>query len=265
MRTISWVASAALLLVATAQGATQQPPPQADAAATLIAEFRAGDWTRRQAAFEQLLKEPQLLSVDQKKDILTEVLKRENNEIDTAFRAGIGASEKYGESYGEYAGTVADYLFSIIGPSDVAALAAIATTPYHANGPYARRLATYGEALVPTILELAQSDISPERWQAFGLAGEMYRLSRHQATKSPLTAATLVRLKEVLLAGTRDADIVNRKIAVRNLGIAGLPEFLQLLGSIAQSDPGVTTFGGTPEHPVRDEARKSIARIQSGQ
>jgi len=265
MRTISWVASAALLLVATAQGATQQPPPQADAAATLIAEFRAGDWTRRQAAFEQLLKEPQLLSVDQKKDILTEVLKRENNEIDTAFREGGGVSQKYGESYGEYAAELGGYLFSLIDVQDVAALAAIAQTAYHANGPYAQRLAAYGEALVPAILKLADSDISPNRWQAFGLAGGIHRLSRQRATKSPLSDAALAQLKAVLLAGTRDEDIANRQIAVRNLGVAGLAEFLPLLESIVQTDPAVSTLRGAAEYPVRDEARKAIVRIRSGQ
>ncbi len=265
MMTLRWVAAAAFFVITTAHAARQQPAPQPDAAATLITELRAGDWTRRRGAFEQLLKEPLVLTLAQRKDILTEVLERENDEIAVAFREGGGVSVKYGESYGEYAGRVADYLFSIIDPQDVAALAAIATTPYHENGPYAQRLAAYGEALVPTIVELAGSDMGPRRWRAFGLAGEMHRLNRHQATRTPLSAASLSRLKEVLVVGTRDENLTIRQIAIRNLGVAGLPEFLPILESVAQTDAGVTTFRGSLEYPVRDEARKAIARILSGQ
>lgn len=254
----------ALIAVPSLQAATQQPAAQSITAEDLIREFRADDWTRRRAAFEQLLKEPQVMSLEQKKEILTQVVERQNAERDAAFREGGGVSQKYGESYGEYAAELGGYLFSRIDAQDIAALAAIAQTAYHANGPYAQRLAAYGEALVPTILKLAESDIPPNRWQAFGLAGEMYRLSRQKATKSPLSDAALAQLKAVLLAGTRDEDIANRLIAVRNLGVSGA-EFLPLLESIAQTDPGVVTFRGSPEHPVRDEARKAIARIRSGQ
>lgn len=265
MRTISWLGTAVFLAITTAHAARQQPAPQPDAAAALIAEFRADDWTRRRAAFEQLQRQPSLLTLDQKKQILTGVVERENGEIDTAFREGSGASLKFGESYGEYAGRVAEFLFSIVGIQDVDALAAIAQTPYHENSVFARQLAAYGDVLVPTVLQLAASDTSPKYWQALGLAGEMHRLNRQQATKTPISAASLSRLKAVLIAGTRNKNITIRQIAVLNLGVAGLPEFLPLLESIAQTDGGVTTFRGPPEYPVRDEARKAIARIRSGQ
>lgn len=265
MSRIVWLVSLALVILPAVPAGTQQPAAQSITAEDLIREFRADDWTRRRAAFEQLLKAPQILSVEQKKEILTEVVERQNAEIDAAFREGPGASGKYGESYGEYAAELGGYLFSLIDAQDIAALAAIAQTSYHENGPYAQRLAAYGEAIVPTILKLAASDISPNRWQAFGLAGEIHRLSRQKATKSPVSDAALAQLKEVLLAGTRDEKIANRQIAVLNLGVSGLPEFLPLLELIAQTDPGVVTFRGSPEHPVRDEARKAIARIRSGQ
>ena len=197
--------------------------------------------------------------------MLTEVLARENDVIDLAFREGSDSSAKYGESYSEYAGAVADYLFSIIDIADVAALTAIAQSPYHYNSVLAQRLATYGEVLVPTVLELAGSDISPKRWQAFGLAGEIHRLNRRGATKTPLGAGALARLTEVLVAGTRDPNITNRKVAVRNLGIAGPRDVLPLLETIAQTDTGVSTLHGSPQYLVRDEARLAIARIRSGQ
>jgi hypothetical protein len=189
----------------------------------------------------------------------------ENDVIDQAFREGSGSSDKYGESYSEFAGVVADYLFSIIDIADVAALTAIAQSPYHFNGELSQRLATHGEVLVPAVLELSASDISPKRWQAFGLAGEMHRLNRRGATKAPIGAGALARLTEVLVAGTRDPNITNRKIAVRNLGIAGLRDVLPLLETIAQTDNGVATLHGSPQYLVRDEARMAIARIRSGQ
>jgi hypothetical protein len=264
MKTIGRLATAVFLVVTNAHAARPQPAPRPDTSAALIREFRAHDWTRRRAALEELQRQPSLLSLDQKKQILTEVVERDNREIDGAFREGSGASRKFGESYGEYAGRLAEYLFSMVDVQDVDALAAIAQTPYHYNSVLARQLAAYGDVLVPTVLELAASDISPKRWQALGLAGEIHRLNRQKLAKTPSSAASLSRLKEVLTAGARNENITIRKIAVRNLGIAGLPEFLPLLESMADTDPGVTNFHATPEYPVRDEARKAIARIRSG-
>src|SRR3954453_248193 len=125
MKTISWLA-VAFVVIATADAARQEPAPQPDAAATLITDFRADDWTRRAAAFEQLKRQPQILTLSRKKEILTEVVGRENHEIEDAFREGTGASDKYGESYSEYAATLAPYLLSIVDVQDVDAVVAVA-------------------------------------------------------------------------------------------------------------------------------------------
>ena len=265
MKTMIWLATGVFLVTGVAHAARQEPSVPSAAARALIDELRAGDWIRRRAAFEQLLKAPLVLTLAQRKEILTEVVARENDVIDQAFREGQGSSDKYGESYSEYAGRVADYLFSIVESADADALAAIALSPYHQDSVLARRLAAYGDVLVPTVVKLAASDLSPKRWQAFGLAGEMHRQNRRGTAKRPLDAAALQRLTGVLVAGTRDPDITTRQIAVRNLGVAGLTDVLPLLESIAQTDDGVATRHGSPQYLVRDEARSAIARIRSGQ
>jgi hypothetical protein len=261
MKTVCWLFSTlTVLLVTGVAGREHSEPVQTDAEA-LVAEFGANKWSTRASAFSKLVESPTILAPAQQKRLLTEVLERENEEVDRAFREGVGTSRKYGEGYGEYQAKLATYLLSLVEPSDVRALAALAKAPYHENSPRARSLAAYGETLFPTIVELAASDISPKRWQAVGLAGEMLRLTKLKQMLTPATQTSIVRLKEVLAAGIRDQDITIRQIAARNMGIAADAEFLPLLEVLAETDAGVTTYGGKLEYPVRDEARKALARI----
>ena len=129
----------------------------------LLAKLRSDNWQERAEAVERLDAMPDVLQSDEVKKALIDLQERENQLIEQTLRESNGrdgVSVKYGEGYSEYyfgplssaVGKVADY-------SDQHTLEVLVRNAYNPDSPFAKKLISYGEAIVPTLLEKANSDV----------------------------------------------------------------------------------------------------------
>ncbi len=173
-----------------------------------------------------------------------------------------GVSVKYGEGYSEYYSTLLGAVDQIADYNDKRTLNILVHSTYNPDSPFAMKLASYGEAVVPMLLELATSDIAPDRGNAVGVLGEILKVEKYRLTRLP--AETLEQVEQALIMGTSDEDIGVRILAVRSLGKGGNKDTVQLLERVAQSDPAaIPADAGKNRYPVREEAMKAIRLIKS--
>lgn len=93
-------------------------------------------------------------------------------------------------------------------------LSELVRSTYNPDSPFAGRLSREGGRIVPAIVELAQSEISPERWNAYSLIAMVLQAESTNVLAEPLSENARERLKMTALRGLSDPEAVGRRWAI---------------------------------------------------
>jgi HEAT repeat protein len=233
---------------------------------SVLKDLKSPDWAVRAKAVNTVVKTPALLASPEVRAALIGVVELENKIIETSFRAGHGVSNEFGEGYSEYySGPLTDAVVEFAEEGDDRAAIALARGSYNPDSKLALILASYGEPLVSTMVEVASSDIGPKRWNGVAVLGNMLRLQRSGKLRQPLTAVSAEAARRTIQrVALNDPETSARREAVRALGAAGEKESLPVLEAIAATDPDDGRGHKTKiDFSVRAEARRAIAAIQA--
>ena len=131
---------------------------------------------------------------------------------------------------------------------------------YNPDSPFVRDLAREGERIVPLVLELAGQQAGPEKWNAYGLIGEMVAMHGAGVLNAPLTPTSAVSLRAAARAGLLDPAADVRVWAIQAVMKARDREAIPMLQRLAESDPDVDR--GSAKVSVRSQAAEALRRIR---
>jgi hypothetical protein len=231
----------------------------------LVSQLGSQNWQERATAVQKLATDADSLKSTEVRSALVGLLDRENQLIESTLRESkgrAGVSTKYGEGYSEYYSTLLDVVDRIADVTDSRTLSILARSAYNPDSPFALKVASYGEPIVATLIELTNSDLSTDRGKALAILGEV--LKRQHFRSDHIPASMVEQVKQLLEKGAADADPYVRIQAVRSLGKARDENAIPILERIAQSDPSATSSAepGEKRYPVREEAVKALAAIK---
>ncbi len=226
----------------------------------LLTQMRSGQWQQRAAAVEQIIIMPEALKSDRVKKALIDLLERENQLIEDTLRESgeqEGVSVKYGEEYSEYySNALLDTVVKVADFNDKRTLEALVRSSYNYDSPFALKLASYGEAVVPALLERAASDVGLTRADAIGLLGQI--VSRHGDS---ITEDSRQKIKQALLKNASHPNTIVQLQVVKVLGEVGDKDAIPALERMIQA-----SSAGTPNEegksPVPEKAIKAIEAIR---
>lgn len=252
----------ALFIAGVAFAVTQRGGDQS----RLLSQLRSDDWLQRSRGVEKLIADRKALGSKEVKDALVDLLDRENQLIESTLRESNGlegVSVKYGEGYSEYYSVLLGAVDQVADYNDKRTLNILVHCSYNSDSPFAVKLASHGEPVVPMLLEMANSDISSERVNALGVLGEVLKIGKYGVAVLP--PETRGQVEQALIRGTADEDVGVRMVAVQALGKAGNSDAIELLERVAQSDKASLPAGGAGKsrYPVREEALKAISLIKN--
>ena len=232
----------------------------------LLSQLQFDDWQQRAAAVEKLIANRDTHRSEDVKNALIDLLDRENQLIESTLRESNGlegVSVKYGEGYSEYYSVLAGAVDQIADYSDERTLNILVHSSYNPDSPFAMKLASYGEAVVPILLKMANNDLAPYRGDALGVLGEVLKRNTYRTIRLP--ADTKEQAEQALIRGASDPDVGVRMLAVRSIGKAGDKNAIPLLEKIMETDPGAIPAAdpGAKRFPVREEALKAISLIKN--
>ena len=173
---LTLIAITAIVVLAT----NRQGENQAD----LLAKLSSPNWQSREEAVEKLTGNPDSLKGNEVRSALVELLERENRLIEETLRESNGTegvSVKYGEGYSEYYSRLLGAVEQAADFNDSRTLAALARSSFNPGSSLGKKLASHGNAIAPSVLEVTSSDIPSIRSQAFGVLGEIVNTDKNQA------------------------------------------------------------------------------------
>lgn len=252
----------ALFIVGVAFAVNQKGDEQS----RLLSQLRSDDWLQRSRGVEKLIADRKALGSKDVKDALADLLDRENQLVEATLRESNGlegVSVKYGEGYSEYYAVLLGAVDQVADYNDKRTLSILAHGSYNSDSPFAVKLASHGEPIVPILLEMANSDISSSRANAVGVLGEVLKIGKYGVVV--LLPETQGQVEQALIRGTDDEDVGVRMLAVQGLGKAGRSDTIQLLERIAQSDKASFPAAGAAKsrYPVREEALKALSMLKA--
>jgi HEAT repeat protein len=253
-----WMVSiTAIVVVAASQKSEDQRQ--------LLPKLYAADWQERDRAVSKLIGNQDILTEQDVRIALVDLLDRENRLIEETLRESNGAegvSVKYGEGYSEYYSRLLGAVMQTADFADSRAVSALAHSSYDPGSLIVKELAAHANAIAPVVLELTSSDISSIRCQAYGVLGEILSSDNHQTNS--LAPEVRDQIKETLVRGAHDEDIGVRIQTVRALGKSGDPDSLTLLENILSNDSGAVPAAEPDKNifPVRQEALRAIIAIR---
>lgn len=239
---------------------------KSDDRSMLLSQLQSDNWQQRAIAVEKLIANRSALRSEVVKNALIDLLDRENQVIESTLRESNGSegvSVKYGEGYSEYYSVLGDAVDQVADYGDKRTLNILVHGSYNPDSPFALKLASYGEAVVPALLDMANSDLAAYRGKALGVLGEILKIEKYRVVVLP--PETQVQVEQALITGTDDEDVGVRMLAVQALGKAGNSDTIQLLEKIVQSDTASVPAAGAGKnrYPVREEALKAITNIRT--
>lgn len=181
----------------------------------LIKQLASDDMKQRMEAFYKIRSGGIAPENKELMNALLDLLEKENQLIDTTLRESngrVGASGKYGEEYLEYVGWLGDVIFSKADLTDKRILSILLRSSYHPTARFAVKLLEYGDAAVPTLIELANSDITIRRVDAVEMLGLL--ISKHRVKISDQTADLI---KQTLSQRLDDSDMLVKRLASKYL------------------------------------------------
>jgi len=187
--------------------------------------------------------------------MLIDLIDRGNRIIELTLRESNGW-QGVGEGFGEIYSEIAGALWNSNARDNQQVLDVLVRGSYNADSPFAVEIAgSYGERIVPTVLEQARSDVPIFRATATQMLGTLLQYSK-------LLPTTRNSVHTAIVNAASDGDVGVRISAVITLGHVGTPVDLTLLRRIAASDPETTTANNSIRYPVREAAQRAIAAIQ---
>jgi hypothetical protein len=191
---------------------------------------------------------------------LIDLLAREEAVTLAAYRAGIGAEDKYGEEYVEYTGQLTDVVadnFKRV--RDAGALKVLLYSAYNPDSIFARWLGRQGAGLLVFTSEMLRSDHFPDRESAIAVVAHLLTAARDKEVS--LSGRDVARARRQLLAASKHPDMSTRAAAVEYIGRVGQPSDLPWLETLSASDPGFDE--PSSKYLVRDAALKAISDIKA--
>lgn len=233
----------------------------------LITQLQSEDWHQRADAVEKLKDDPVALQSDRVRRAVIGVLDRENKIIKESLAINEGVANKpgYGEDYTEYYyGPLSEIVDLVANPADPPTLEVLAHSSYSPDSAFAKKLASYGDTVVPTMQRMAGSDRPEERRNALAVLSQV--LEHEQQEPGGLRAESAEQIRQVLEQATSDDNFVVKLQAVRSLGEVGDNDSVQVLSRVVRTEPYRVTIdtGQQIANPIRAEARKAIQEIHSG-
>jgi hypothetical protein len=256
------VACLAIAASATVQGQRPSSDP--------VQQLRSADWGQRAKALEALRSKPALFAAPGMAATLLQSLGREMEVIRATLResrGAVGVSEKYGEGFGEYYSELFEACLTYCENQGLLALMLRDAR----NGSEAQSSAVELLGVVrnhATFLPqhrrvidsaLVAAATFPESFmvRSAGLTalGNVLQANRSVAPEDKL------RMRGAIVGATKDAYSSVRMAAVSALGDLRDPNDLPLLRQIAGGDTAQSVNQGKVNFPVRDQARRAIAKI----
>ena len=118
------------------------------------------------------------------------------------------------------------------------------------------KLARYGEAVAPALLERAASDVGVLRVSAIGLLGQI--MSKHGGSVSENTAQ---KIKRTLLKGVSDPSPLVQIEAIQALSEVGDKDALPLLEKIVPPNRAITSTDSSKSF-LQEKANEAIKAIR---
>jgi hypothetical protein len=248
------------------QSASQLAEPQGDGLNALLTQLQSDDWRQRADAVEKVQGNPEELGSVQVKRALFDVFDKENQIIKASLQDGDGITNKpgFGEDYTEYYyGPLSDTIDKITDPSDPATLDSLARSSYNPDSNFAKKLAGYGELVIPTMLKVTNSDLPEERQRAIAVLGLV--LEKDQKEPGNVRAELRDLIRQAIEKAVSDDNFGVRLQAVRSLKATGKIDSLKILRQVIKAEPASVPVGGgkLKHNPIRAEAMKAIQAINS--
>jgi hypothetical protein len=234
----------------------------------LLQELHAQDWTARAAAVDQLADNPGMWRAPATKRALIQLLDRENKSMRAPRQPSsqssdhdIAEHDDDGEAYAEYYSTLLGHVERLVDPRDVHSVAILVQSAYNPDSDFAIRLASYGQKVVPALLEINANPDPHRRADSYELLGQVLRHQRLGTNRFPLTTQTVRDFESRLREGLRDSNPSVRMEAIQGVRLAGDVASLPMLQQLSTSDPWV--LPGTTNHFIRKLAAEAITAIQA--
>jgi hypothetical protein len=255
-----------VLLVFLVVGVVFAMSQKSEDQAILLSQLESDNWRQRAIAVDKLIASRNTAKSEEVKNAMIDLLDRENQLIESTLRESNGlegVSVKYGEGYSEYYSVLLGAVDQVADNNDTRTLNILVHSSYNSDSPFAKKLASYGGAVVPMLLDMASSDITTYRGKALGVLGEILKVEKFRLNRLP--ADTNARIEQALIRGAGDEDVGVRILAVQSLGKAGNKDTIELLERIAQSDPAANPgrVAGENRYPVREAALKAISLLKN--
>jgi hypothetical protein len=241
--------------------ACAQVPPE------IAGELNSVSWTERASAFQTLAQD-----VNRSPEVnaaLVALLVKEDEIVRAAFLDGPGASEKYGEAYGEYVSLVGETVQKIADdqPETAGVWSALLRMPYNPDSMFGRWLASHGDKTANFLLSTAQrNDHYFQKWDALTVLAQIVSYENNSSTVHRLNQSDVRVIDATVRAGLDDTDDLVRYTAVMALAIMGTRDDVARLEKIAASDPQVITSGGLSgteiRFPIREAAKDAASRLK---
>jgi hypothetical protein len=253
--------STVLLSLTIAQSAISGPATAQSRGSlnALLHELHAQDWTARAAAVDRLTDNPDMWHAPATKRALIQLLDRENRPLTDGNQPH--RSEQEWEAWRRYYDQLVDHVADFVEPGDVRSVSVLVRSSYNPDSPLAVQLASYGQTVVPALLDIIANRDPEGRSDSYEVLGRVLRAHRLGTSRYPLSAKAALDVENVLRAGLHDPAPFIRGSAIRGVKAAGDVSSLPILDELRTSDPYV--LGGTQRFWIREQAAKAIADIQA--
>ena len=225
-----------------------------------MAVLRSDDWVERAKGVDTIAALPGAHLSEAIVSELVAALERELQIVEASLRRGIGASNEYGESYGDYLAILQGLVRRNADLSDDRVLRVLAMGVYNPFSPFVAELVDRaGSRVTPLAHEMAESDLAGTRWNGLALLGRLYE--RREALS--LSAAAVTQIRTTLYRAAQHDASSTRSWAVIAIGAGGSRQDVAFLRQIAESDPAFREHEakGTV-YPVREVALEALAAIE---
>lgn len=217
--------------------------------------------------FEPLAKDrPEVFADSRVQNSLIAALEIENALLVKNWNAAVaGQKPLLDEDFGEHYSRIIGWADRLRGESNLTGdrrtrlLRALVLGSYNGDSPFAKGLASEGEAIVPHVLEAVKSPIGPRQWNGYDLIALLFTRTEARALKRPLTANTTQVLRAAAREGLQDPAPDVRRTAVSAVVAAKDVDAIPILRYMAEKDSDAKG-----QWSVRARAAEGIKRLQEG-
>jgi HEAT repeat protein len=229
-------------------------------APAVLKNLHDSKWTVRAEAVAQLTADSLALQTPATRKALIEQLDWENHLLRDPRRFKF-ASVAENEAWAEYYSALLGKVDALVDPGDEHSVTILVQSAYNPDSPFAIRLASYGQTVVPALLKI-NSDPDPDRRSdSYEVLGYVLRHHRLGTSRYPPSKQSVSEIESRLRAGLRDAEPVVRMEAIQGLRAAGDTASLPVLEELSKSDPYV--LPDTTNYFIRKQASKAIDAIKA--